>query len=163
MAAPLGKPLFPPTAAGRTAGVERRVRMLEQRNVSRWVYVNGIPAPGSSAQIDETGIDATTWTDSNLPGVSFTWQSPWTEGGGLDANSDALTKYRVGFSGFEMVLNAAGGTVGTIMFTLLADYWDYTEGKQTFTATDDQGNFTCYTIVPRNDYSACADVYAGRV
>lgn len=163
MAAPKGRPLLPPSRDGRIAGVERRVTTLERRGNSRWVYVNGLYAPGSAAQNDQTGIDATSWVDSNLPGHSFTWQSPWAEAGGLDASADSLTKYRIGRSGFEMTINGTGGTVGEIMFTLIAFYWDYRDGKQTFTATDDAGNFTCYTIVPRSDYQPCADVYAGRV
>lgn len=139
------------------ASLERGQHVLQRRGVSRWVYVNGLP--GS----DQTGIDAPTWTDSDLPGQSFTWQNGWAEGGVDDPQQDGLTRYRIGPSGFEMVINAGGGATGTVMFTLITDYWNYLDGKQTFTATDDAGNFTCYTIVPRTDKQTCADVYAGRV
>lgn len=158
MAAPLGRPLFPETPATRAAQLERRVTRLERRAVGRWVWVSGIALSG-----DGTGIDAPTWTDSRMAGGAFTWQGTWGDVGDGSHGQDGLTRYRLGPSGIELILNATGGSLGDLMFTLINGFWDPRDGKQTFSATDDTAAFTCYTIVPRNDFSAFADVYAGRV
>lgn len=162
MAAPLGKPLLPPTRDGRISGIDRRVTSLERRGNTRWVYVSGVDAAG-----DQTGIDAPTWVEydssMNALPLTFGWQTPWIDAGGTDHQQDGMTRYRIGRSGLEMVINATGGVLGTAMFTLIGGYWDFRDGKQTFTATDTDGNFTCYTIIPRTDYPQCADVYSGRL
>lgn len=158
MPSPLGKPIMPPSRDGRVAHLTRRVDKLERRAVGRWVYVSGIAVSN-----DSSGIDAPSWTDPDLGGGIFGWQNGWADTGSATLGADGLTRYRIGASGLEMAINATGGSSGTIMFTLIADFWDQRDGKQTFTGADDTGQFTCYTIVPRTDKPQCADVYAGRV
>ena len=141
---PLGRPLYEQTHDTKIAGLRRDVERLKRRSASRWVYVGQYPD------------DPQTTSDSPP------WQDPWVNTGDGSIAADQLTRFRwlLG-GGFEIQINATGGEPGTIMFTIPAGYWD--GGKQTFTAADDSSNFTCFTVVPRDDGSNQADVYAGRV
>lgn len=146
---PLGRPLYEPSHDTRIATAHRELQRLKRRGAGRWVYPGGVPA-GDPGGVDGSG--------------SYGWQNSWGDTGDGSSVADGLTRYRFLLGGgLELAINAAGGEIGTVMFSLLENYWFYGEGKQTFAAVDDNGDFACYTIVPQPGNLTVAGVYAGRV
>jgi hypothetical protein len=142
--APLGRPLYEETRDTRIAKLRRDIERLKRRSAGRWIYVGNYP------------------TDPQTTSDSPPLQGVWVNSGDATDDTDQLTRFRwlLG-GGLEIQLNVTGGGNGTIIFTLPNEYWE--GGKQTVPAVDDLGGPTCFTIVPRNDGTGEADVYAGRV
>jgi hypothetical protein len=138
---PLGRPLYEQTHDTRIAGLRREVERLKRRSAGRWIVVGTYP------------------TDPDTTEDSPPLQNGFVNNGDGTSANDQLTRFRwVLGGGIEIQINVSGGGVGLVIFSLPDEYWD--GGKQTFSAVDLDGNFTCYTIVPNG---AGADVYMGRV
>jgi hypothetical protein len=141
---PLGRPLYEHTRDTRLAIARHDIEGLKRRGAGRWIYVGTYP------------------DDPDTTSDSPPFQNGWVNSGDGTLAADQLTRFRwlLG-GGTEIHINATGGTTGTIIFTLPNLYWD--AAKQTFPAVDDTGAFISFTVVPRNDGSGEADVFAGRV
>lgn len=142
------RPLKPATDRREINQTRLRVRDLERRvPAGDWIYVGTYPGDR------KTTIDSPPFVNG------------WTNTGDGTSDTDELTKFRwlIGLgANLELQVNASGGDQGTIIFTLPADYWPAV-GKQTIAADDGAGNYTPVTVVPRDDGTTLADVYAGRV
>ena len=142
------RPLKPATDRRQINHAVGRVRDLERRvPAGDWIYVGDFPSdPGT--------------TEDSPP-----FQNGWANTGDGSAGTDELTKFRwkIGLgASIDLVFNCDGGANGSVIFTLPADYWPAV-GKQTIDCTDNDGQFTCVTVVPRDDGTNEADVYQGRV
>jgi len=82
-------------------------------------------------------------------------------GDGTSGTDDLTSFWLVVGKGLEQQINFTGGVDQTIAYALPPYFW--TRNNQSFPAVDDNGDFTCITIVGRGDGTGCADVYAGRV
>lgn len=140
---PLGRPLYEETRDTRIAKIQRDVERLKRRSAGRWIYVGAYPG------------DPQTTTDSPP------FQNDWVNNGDGTLTEDQLTSFRwlLG-GGVEFHVNVTGGDLDTVIFTLPNGYWD--RAKQTVPA-DNNGIYFPLTIVPRDDGSGEADVYAGRI
>lgn len=124
-----------------------RVRDLERRvPAGDWVYVGAYPTdPGTTPDSPEFVNGSNTGNGS--------------------VSEDELTRFRwkIGLgAALELQVNVDGVDPGEIIFTLPPFYWP-SIGKQPFPAVDNGGGPTCVTVVPRDDGSSMADVYAGRL
>lgn len=90
------------------------------------------------------------------------FQNDFVNSGDGSGGTDDLTSFwLVVGKGLEQQINFTGGIDQTIAYALPPYFW--TRNKQSFPAVDDNGDFTCITVVGRDDATGCADVYAGRV
>ena len=139
---PLGRPLYEDTPHTRIAKLARDVDRLKRRRAGRWIYVGTYPGAPNTTQ------------------DSPPFQNGFVNNGDATSATDELTRFRwLQGGGVEIQVNVApGGSVGLVIFSLPDGYWD--GGKQTYAASDIDGNFQPYTIVPNG---AGADVYLGRV